>query len=337
MATSPDGSSDPGSLWHTVPLWMSYRGLSDGDPQPKGRATATVNSWSPFLPYGPVILGVESLTLWAITFLNVVSEWDFVRQLHARQWCSTRPVMASTPSPAASTRPPPRLVCLGGQSERPPEPDQGDTGTLGPWHQGQRPPGDIPPMYGFWPARDWEARESVRLRKVSILCSSQSSQANPACPPLPAWPPRGRPLSPADPRPCSPSSPRGHRSGPASAAWHLLRGRRLPRIGGRWRQTPCLWEGSQGNRPPFPEPGGKFSSRCSPGLREVGGGTALPRGGTAVHGPSVALPGTDRGGRRVPLAARRGPVSPQFLRELLGGCRWVMSVPPCRGSTSFPQ
>lgn len=61
------------------------------------------------------------------------------------------------------------------------------------------------------------------------------------------------------------------------------------------RPAPCLWEGSQGKRPRFPELGGKFPRRCSPGPREVGGGTAPPRGGRAEPGRAVPLPGTDRG------------------------------------------
>lgn len=344
MARSSDGSNDPGRLWHTGPLSVSDRGLSDGDPQLKGRAKDTANSWSPILSYDPTILGEESLVLWAITFRNVVSEWDFVGQLHARWWCSTRVMAASNLSPAASHQ----ATSSASLSWWPEGPSPSH------WARPRRhrnPVGDphgtllllefLHHFYvGFWPARHW----SVHWSTVAVLCPSPSSQAKPACPTLPAWPPQCRPLSPGHPRPCSPSPPWGHQSGPASAS-RSPRGTDGGGCCGReaGRPAPCLWEGSQGKRPRFPELGGKFPRRCSPGPREVGGGTAPPGGGRAEPGRAVPLPGTDRGAgaSRWPpggdLSPRPVPLPAPFLRELLVGCRWVMPVSPCRDSPSVPS
>lgn len=130
------------------------------------------------------------------------------------------------------------------------------------------------------------------MSKVPLLCSSRSSQAAPACPPLPAWTPQGRPLSPADPTLCSPSSSWGHRSGSASAVRPLLSGTRIPPRRGRWRRA--------GGGPAFGR-AAKAISRPSRRRGEIpeelltrapGGGRRRRPSCPGAERP-VALPGTD--------------------------------------------
>lgn len=98
-------------------LWMSYQGLSGGDPQPRGGATDAGNSRPPFLPYGPRILGNQSRALRAITF-----PWaGFCQTAAYREVTQHRTTWGRAPSPAASTRLPPHPAFLGGPAATPPD------------------------------------------------------------------------------------------------------------------------------------------------------------------------------------------------------------------------
>lgn len=138
--------------------------------------------------------------------------------------------------------------------------------------RGHRLLADITPTCGFWQARDWEDREKCWFEQSapSLLLTVLSSCALPSSPPcldtpgsapVPGWPKAPHPLLALGAPGRDPS-----RSGEMAAG------------GGR----AGLREGSQGNQPPFPEPGGNSRDAAQPGSgRWTEAPPALPGGGPA--------------------------------------------------------